>query len=173
MRLLASIKPEDVDSRVLPSSYADYRARLAGRAIIFDDTNKVCLVHVRAHDYYMLPGGGVESGEDILVALTREIMEEVGCPVVVGQQIGAVEVYFDRWQQKQTDICFVAQKSGDCRTASVTDFEHTEGHEVVWADSSAEAVALVQGAIPEEHDGMMIRARDLLFLRQVRHYTSF
>lgn len=110
MKLLASIRPEDVDSESPQFDYATFKPRPAGRAVIFDD-DKVCLIHVGTHDYYMLPGGGIED-EDMPSALAREIMEEVGCEVTIDQEVGSVELYFDRWQQKQQELKLVVRSSG-------------------------------------------------------------
>lgn len=164
MGLLASIKPEDVDPHAPVFDYTGFRPRMAGRAVLFDG-NKICLIHVAAHGYYMLPGGGVED-EHIATALAREIMEEVGCEASIGREIGVIEVYFDRWRQNQTDTCFVAHKeAGDTKETATTDFEKSEGHTVVWASSLAEAIKLVEEAVPKERDGKMVQARDLLFLK--------
>ncbi len=163
MKLLASIHPEDVDSEAPQSDYATFSERQAGRAIIFNG-DKVCLIHVGAHDYYMLPGGGIED-EYIPTALAREIMEEAGCEASVEDEVGSIEVYFDRWQQKQVDFCYTAQKVGSDQKASATDFEKSEGHEVVWADDLTEAIRLVENAEPKERDGKMVKARDLMFLK--------
>lgn len=163
MILLASIRPEDVDPQAPQPDYATFKLRPAGRAIVFDG-DKVCLIHVSTYDYYMLPGGGIED-EDIPTALAREIMEEAGCEAIIGDEVGSIEVYFDRWQQKQTDYCYVARKVGNNQETANTDFEKSEGHIVVWADDLAAAIKLVEGADPKEHDGKMVKARDLLFLK--------
>jgi 8-oxo-dGTP pyrophosphatase MutT (NUDIX family) len=163
MNLLASIRPEDVDPQAPKSDYSNFKPRPAGRAIVFDG-GKVCLIHVSAHDYYMLPGGGIEN-ENIPAALAREIMEEAGCEATIEQEVGIIEVFFDRWQQKQTDYCYVARKVGDDQDTSATDFEKSEGHAVIWAEDLAEAIKLVEEADPKERDGKMVKARDLLFLK--------
>jgi 8-oxo-dGTP pyrophosphatase MutT (NUDIX family) len=163
MKMLASIRPEDVDPTSPHFDYSTYKTRTAGRAIIFDGDN-VALIHVSKHGYYMLPGGGVED-EDIPVALAREIMEEMGCTADIEKEVGTIEVYFDRWQQVQTDHCFTARKTGDNGTVTLTGHEIEEGFETIWADSLAEAIRLVTESRPQERDGKLVQARDLLFLK--------
>ena len=51
--------------------------RNAARAIILRDSDILLLYTERYHDY-TLPGGGVDEGEDITVALIRELQEETG-----------------------------------------------------------------------------------------------
>lgn len=163
MKVLASIRPEDVDPKSPHFDYSVFTQRPAGRAILFDD-DKVALIHVSKHDYYMLPGGGIED-EDISVGLVREILEEIGCESKVEREIGSIELYFDRWKQKQVDYCYVVQKVGDPEATAHTEFEEEEGHKTVWANNLAEAIKLVESAEPMERDGKLVKARDLLFLK--------
>lgn len=51
--------------------------RLAARGIIYSE-NKVLMIHSSFYDDCTFPGGGVENGEDIIVALERECSEEAG-----------------------------------------------------------------------------------------------
>ena len=51
--------------------------RLAARGIIYNG-EKVLMIHSSFYNDCTFPGGGVESGEDILVALARECSEEAG-----------------------------------------------------------------------------------------------
>ena len=166
MKLLATIKPEDVDPDSPRFDYAAFRPRLAARAIIFDGA-KIALIHVSRHDYYMLPGGGVED-DDITANLKREVLEELGCTIKIIGEVGSVVIYMDRWSNKQTDFCYVAKKAGDTAGTARTDFEVEEGHEIVWVNDLAEAVRLVGSAAPQNRDGKLVRARDLLFLKTVQ-----
>lgn len=51
--------------------------RLAARGIIHND-GKVLMIYSSFYNDCTFPGGGVENGEDILVALERECSEEAG-----------------------------------------------------------------------------------------------
>lgn len=51
--------------------------RPSARAIIVKN-NVIALVYSVKEKYYKVPGGGIEDGEDMLAALTREVKEEVG-----------------------------------------------------------------------------------------------
>ncbi|HEY8999219.1 MAG TPA: NUDIX domain-containing protein [Candidatus Saccharimonadales bacterium] len=163
MELLASIRPEDVDPKSTRFDYATFTSRPAARVILFDG-DKVALIYVSKHNYYMLPGGGIED-EDVAAGLGREILEEVGCEAKIEHEVGSIEVYFDRWHQKQVDYCYTAQKISSPDASARTEFEEEEGHQIVWAANLAEAIELVEKAAPKERDGMLVRARDLLFLK--------
>lgn len=63
-------------------------------ALVYDDEHRLLLVQ-RAHDpgagLWSLPGGRVEPGESDGAALAREVAEETGLTVEVGDLVGAVE----------------------------------------------------------------------------------
>lgn len=65
----------------MATSDAAPRLRPAVRAIMIDPRDRVLLVKLHlANDWagWVLPGGGIEPGEDTVVALQREIAEETG-----------------------------------------------------------------------------------------------
>ncbi len=163
MALLATIKPEDVDKTAPSYDYTQFKIRHAVRAIVFDG-DKVALIKVGKHTYYMLPGGGIDEDANANDALARELQEELGIVAEVQNEVGTIEVYMDRWKKRQTDTCFIACKTQEV-DSNLTDFEEQEGHEVVWADNLEEAYHLVATAMPTERDGKLVQARDTLFLQ--------
>lgn len=56
--------------------------RDSARAIIHVGSEKLALVYATKLGYYKFPGGGIHEGEDKIVALAREVQEEVGLAVV-------------------------------------------------------------------------------------------
>ena len=61
--------------------------RIAVSALIFDG-ERVLLAHRRDSDWWNLPGGGMEIGETVDEAIRREVREETGLEVEVGQLVG-------------------------------------------------------------------------------------
>lgn len=166
MKPLASIHPEDVDPSFAPPDYSTFTTRPAGRAIVFDG-QKVALIKVGKHGYYMLPGGGLDD-DDVQAGIAREILEELGAEATIDREVGTIETFFDRWQQKQVDYCFTAHLIHANAQKDITDFEAEEGHEIVWAENIDEAISLFKAATPLETDGKLVRARDLLFLEKCK-----
>lgn len=167
MTLLATLYPSDFDQNAPNFNYGQFTPRQAGRAIIFDG-EKVALVHVAKHDYYMLPGGGIEDESDVVGELAREIKEEAGVTAELLAEVGSIEVYFDRWQTKQTDTCYFGRKVAQTGAPIFTDFENSEGFGVVWAPDLNSAIALIETAHPQDTDGKLVRTRDLKFLQEFR-----
>ena len=62
--------------------------RIGVFALIFDDEGRILLGHRRDVDWWNLPGGGMEVGETVDEALCREVREETGLDVEVGQLVG-------------------------------------------------------------------------------------
>jgi len=162
-RVLASIYPQDVDPSVKAMDYSTFKTRPAGRAIVFSD-DKVALIKVREHNYYMLPGGGLD-GEDVRAGIAREILEELGAEIELEKEVGIIETFIDRWKNRQVDHCFTAQLIHANSQKALTTFEVEEGHELVWAANIDEAIGLVEAANPGQTDGKLVRARDLKFLQ--------
>jgi len=64
--------------------------RVGARAIIIHD-GKILLNEFGNGLYYNLPGGGVEDGELVKEAVVREVMEEAGISVEVGEMLFVLE----------------------------------------------------------------------------------
>ena len=55
----------------------DYLYRLSIKGIIQNDTGEILLVKENGRDWWDLPGGGMDHGENIKTAIAREMKEEV------------------------------------------------------------------------------------------------
>jgi ADP-ribose pyrophosphatase YjhB (NUDIX family) len=59
------------------SRKTDYLYRISIKGIILNDAGEVLLVKESGRDWWDLPGGGMDHGEDIKSAIARELKEEV------------------------------------------------------------------------------------------------
>lgn len=72
---------------------AGHRFQLRAAAIVIHDGH--LLVHrLEGDDYWSLPGGRVEPGEDARSTLVREMDEELGEPLECGELLYVVENFF-------------------------------------------------------------------------------
>lgn len=161
MKLLKTIQLSD-----LPESERQiYRFRRAARAIVFDSDNKIALLHNAKHNYHKLPGGGVEAGEDVMAALKRECLEEIGCAVEVLGEIGSIVEYRDEYKLRQESYCYLARLRGDKCRSNFTRDEEADGFSSLWLPLP-EAIRLIENERPNDYSGKYIVQRDLAFLRE-------
>lgn len=59
------------------SRKTDYLYRISIKGIILNDAGEVLLVKESGRDWWDLPGGGMDHGENIKAAIARELKEEV------------------------------------------------------------------------------------------------
>lgn len=119
--------------------------RHAARGIVLRDDSILLLFTERYNDF-SLPGGGVDQGEDIHVALRRELEEETGArEVEVRSHYGFIEEYRPHWKPEYDlmhmtshfFVCDVAPELADVRMES---YEVANGMKPVWV-SVAEATS--------------------------------
>jgi 8-oxo-dGTP diphosphatase len=67
-----------------------FHIRVSGRGIVINN-DKILLNEFGGGKYYNIPGGGVEPGETVKQAVVREILEESGLNVTIGDLIFALE----------------------------------------------------------------------------------
>lgn len=61
--------------------------RVSVSALIFEG-EQILLAHRRAIDWWNLPGGAIDPGETVSEGLRREVREETGLEIEVGQLVG-------------------------------------------------------------------------------------
>ncbi len=166
MEILKTIRDKDLGLNFAEPSI--HRERKASRAIVFDKDNNLALLHAKNKSYHKLPGGGIEDGEDIIQALRREAMEEIGCEIDNIKELGIVEEYRNQFSLHQLSYCFIANLKGEKGTPHLEADELADGFETVWLNID-EAIKTIENEKDLEHyDGRFITRRDLIFLKQAK-----
>lgn len=164
MKLIKIINPENVSE----DEVKNYRTREAGRAVVFDEENNLALLRVSKENYYKLPGGGIEEGEDKMIALYRECQEEIGCDIEVIKELGFIVEYRKIFTLKQTSHCFLAKVKGLKGKPDFTDSEKEKGFEVVWLPYGEALKVLNESKASSIEGGSYIVPRDIAFVEEAK-----
>ncbi|MBS0238029.1 MAG: NUDIX domain-containing protein [Proteobacteria bacterium] len=68
---------------------------LGAQGIVVDDASRVLLVRHGYRAGWHFPGGGVERGEEIEAAITREVLEETGVVILEPPELIGIFSHFD------------------------------------------------------------------------------
>lgn len=166
MKNLKLVNPENVSDE----EAKNYQTREASRAIVFDNENKIAFLYVSKKQYYKLPGGKIEEGEDKILALQRECKEEIGCNIEIICEIGSVVEYRKIFKQNQISYCYLAKVKGQKETTDFTDKEKERGFKLVWLTYSKAIAALNESKIVSDEGGLYIIPRDMAFLEEAKNY---
>ena len=124
---------------------ADHVPRVAVAAVIFDDDGRVLLIErgrPPGQGLWTVPGGKLELGESLAAAVQREVREETGLEVEVGELVAVVERsslqepgayhyvildYLARWRGGAPRAGSDARQARFCAEAEAAQLPLTEG----------------------------------------------
>jgi len=164
-----SKNPSDIPTKVIGQllSHPTYPTRTSIRLIIFNHHSQILIIHVSRHNYYKLPGGGIEDGESHYDTGCREALEESGYKVRIspapfaktleyrGPEHGTVQI--------QTSWAYTANVVQNTARRELTEEEREDGYENLWV-SVEEARRLVEECVPRTEFGKMVKEREGWFL---------
>ena len=168
MKHLLTLRDEDLFENVTNLSPEGWFRRRAVRAVLLGEGDGVYLLHMSARGYHKLPGGGINKDESVEEALLRELLEEIGCPAVVQDELGEIVEYRNQEEMEQHSYCYIAMQSGPLVNTALGEGEIDAGARPVFIKSIDEAISLLESDTPESYEGRFIRQRDLMFLREVK-----
>lgn len=101
------------------------------RVIILDEEKRVLVVRQRheGKDIWMVPGGGIEEGEDTLQAGIREVMEETGLEIEMGPLLWHVEEVSEERGQRFVNFFMGKLTGGSMHLGMDPEFDAT--HQVL------------------------------------------
>ena len=146
------------------AEHIHYVDRHAVRIITTNDQGEIIIIHVKNGNYYKLPGGGVEKGEDHRIAGEREVKEETGCKVILDRYCFAIT---EEWRDNlhQISYCYAAHLVEDTGAVELTDDELIDGLQHEWISIRA-AIEKMKASQPTSELGRFIKERDLYFVEK-------
>lgn len=163
MNLLHTFNKENVSE----TDAATYKVRKATRAIVFDNEGNVALLHVTKHNYYEVPGGGVEEGETLEEGCIRECKEEIGCVVEITGEVGRTLEYRKQLERINESFCFTAKIVGEKGIPELQEDEIEMGTETIWVSKDKALELLRNIAVPEHLYDRYIIERSVIFLEAI------
>lgn len=160
------LRPIDL-SRLSEETRANMRIRNTARVVVFDEQKNIALLHVQKHNYYKLPGGGVEDGETYERAAVRECLEEIGCVVELDGEIGVTHEYFAETNRLQHSYAYVGHVVGEKGTPTLDEGEIAMEFATRWLPLD-DAIAFVRAHNSETLFGEHVPPRELVILEAVK-----
>ncbi len=144
----------------------------AARTVIVDENNLVALIDVRNGEYYKIPGGGIEEGENEQQAARREAMEEAGCEIEIVQKISKQQFVDNNpkygGETTHHSVCFLARKIGKNINTSFDDWESSNQMKLIWV-TFEKAIELFTNVKTDDFFGSEINKRDFDFVLKARN----
>jgi len=115
--------------------------RHAARGIVLRK-DRILLLFTERYNDFSLPGGGIDEGEEITVALKRELEEETGArDVQVKEHYGFIEEYRPHWKPEydlmhMTSHFFVCDVAAELVDVRMESYEIANGMKPVWVSVS-------------------------------------
>ena len=164
--IILALDQHVIDPSISTENRSNYYLRYAARAVLKDESGKVALMFAGQRQYYKLPGGGIDDGEEVLTAIARELLEETGCAAEITGEIGLVEEWRDFDRMHQISYAFTATKTEQVSNPAFTQSELDEGFEVRWIANIEEAIHLVEKeAFHDDVEVRFMAQRDTAILR--------
>lgn len=168
MKLLKEISEKSLGFGNREILAENYILRKSARAVLLNERGEISLQFVGKHNFYKLPGGGVEIGESPEEALKREILEEVGCDIEIDKPLGVTIEYRNSQNIIHISYCFLCKIKGKMNKPEYTEEEIRDGYESVWK-ALDESLDLMKKFNPKEpYQAKFIVERETAFLNEYK-----
>jgi ADP-ribose pyrophosphatase YjhB (NUDIX family) len=172
MKLLKEISEKSLGISNAEILEENYKFRKSARAILLNDKNEVSIQYVGKWDYYKLPGGGVEIGETEKEALKRDIMEEVGCDIMIENELGVIIEWRNSEDLLHLSYGYLCRVKGDIGKPSYEQGEIDDEYKPIWKPLE-ESIKLMKDHYPDEpYNAKFIVTREKRFLEEAKNFLD-
>lgn len=178
MKKIATLHEKDIYPGKQPVKNIEYADRITGKAIVLDVENNIALVGNKLNEFLLLPGGGVDDGENIQTGIIRECMEETGFAINILDEVGCVDDYRPRDKKHCISYCYTARVVGNKVETNHTENETEIGMYTKWVTLDEafgifkkQKIELESGKVAFYNTGFNI-IRDLLFLEEAKNMNK-
>ncbi|WP_289036930.1 NUDIX hydrolase [uncultured Zobellia sp.] len=111
--------------------------RLSTRSIAIKEQN-ILLLYTERYEDYSLPGGGLDTDEDKITGMMRELSEETGATDVQNIQPFGIYEEYRPWHKSDFDVqhmisyCYTCDISEELGTPNLEHYETKNGMKAVW-----------------------------------------
>lgn len=159
---------EEFEERILDTK--NYRLSSV-RWVLFDKDKKIAIIYSHQEQYYKLPGGWIEDGEETELAMKRECKEETGANIVVGKYIWTIVEQSKAGKVIQYNRWFIAEVEGEVWDTELTQEEQERKFALHWMNIN-EAIELMTKNSPTSYRWRFMQERDLSFLEVAKEFIS-
>lgn len=178
MKKIATLHEKDIYPEKKLAESIEYSDRITGKAIVLDRENNIALVGNKLNEFLLLPGGGIDDGENIQTGIERECLEEIGYVVNILDEIGCIDDYRPRDKKHCISYCCTARIIGNKGDTKHTENETRIGMYTKWATLEEaldifkrQKLELESGRVAFYNTGFNI-VRDLLFLEEAKNINK-
>ncbi|ENM5824616.1 NUDIX hydrolase [Vibrio metoecus] len=146
--------------------------RKAARAIAMQGEQILLLYTERYHDY-SLPGGGLETDEDVLMGMIRELQEETGAQNIRNIEPFGLYQEFRPWDKQQdvdvihmVSYCYRCEVDAQLGSPQLESYEQRNGMKPVWVNIHEAIAHNEQTLLNDPRKGMSIE-RETYLLRLI------
>lgn len=159
MNYLVSLADKDIFPNKEIAPVSEWSLRKTVKIIIQNKEGKIAMVTNPVHNFFLLPGGGINGGEDVLTAADRESREEALCSIVDPIVFGMTEEFRARDQKHYETIGVFAHEGVSDTADTRTEDEKKNNLTVVWL-------------LPEEAKEKLANQEALLKAGKIEFYNT-
>ena len=174
MKKIATLHEKDIYPEKQSAENIEYSNRTIGKAIVLDAENRIALVGNKQNEFLLLPGGGIDYGENIQTGIIRECLEEIGCVVNILNEVGCIDDYRPRDKKHCISYCYTIRVIGNKGNPKYTENEIKIGMYIKWVTPEEafdifkkQKLELESGKVTFYNTGFNI-VRDLFFLEEAK-----